>query len=85
MRLRNSIFNKKIKGIKRSVKYNKALLDKAPGKIAKLRHVAKRKNRAESVRKRLEKRLKIVNISNKDAERNHFVTKSRLLSYGIAN
>jgi len=47
--------------------------------------MAKRKNRAESVRKRLEKRIKIVNISKKDAERDHFVSKSRLLSYGIAN
>ena len=39
MKLRNNIFKKKIKGIKRSVKQNQNLLEKAPSKISKLRYM----------------------------------------------
>ena len=45
MKLRNNIFKKKIKGIKRSVKQNQNLLGKAPNKIMKLRQQAKRQSR----------------------------------------
>jgi protein KRI1 len=65
MKLRNSIFKQRIKGIKRSVKQNQNMLTKAPAKIEKMRYMNKRKIRVESVRKRLEKRLRIVNISSK--------------------
>ena len=61
------------------------MLSKAPTKIAKMKYMAKRKIRTDSVRKRVEKRLKIINLSKKDAERNHFISESRLLSYGIGN
>ena len=85
MKLRNNIFKKKIKGIKRSVKQNQNIISKAPSKIAKLKQTAKRKNRVEAVHKRMQKKLRVVNISKKDAERDHFVPQSRLLSYGIVN
>lgn len=65
LRLRNSYFNKKIKNIKRSVKQTKNLLEKGQAKLARLRYINKRKTRNLAIRKRLEKRLKIVNLSNK--------------------
>ena len=64
MKLRNNVFKKKIKGIEKSMDRNRDLLKKAPLKIQKLRYMNKRKNRVESVRKRLQKKLKIVNLSN---------------------
>ena len=48
-----------------------------------MRYIGKRKNRATAIRKRLQKRLRIVNLSNKQTERDHFVSTSRLHSYGI--
>jgi len=63
--LRNSYFNKKIKNIKKSVKQTKNLIEKGYAKLARMRYINKRKNRNLAIRKRLEKRLKIVNLSNK--------------------
>jgi hypothetical protein len=45
LRLRNSIFNQKIRGIKKSVKSNKNLLEKGEAKIARMRYLTKRRNR----------------------------------------
>ena len=46
MKLRNNIFKKKIRSIKKSVKYNQSLVNKRPDRISKLRNIAKRKIRA---------------------------------------
>ncbi len=83
MRLKNSLFNKKIKSIKKSVKSNKQLLKKGVAQLNRKRLIDKMKSRASAIRQRTEKRLRIVNLSNKERERNYFVSSSRLMSYGI--
>jgi hypothetical protein len=83
MKLKNNFFNKKIKSIKKSVKDNKQMIKKGVAHMNKMRLLAKMKNRASAIRTRQEKRLRILNLSNKEKERNHYVSSSRLLSYGI--
>lgn len=85
VRLKNNVFNKKIKSIKKSVKTNKQLLKKGATHVNKVRLLEKMKNRASAIRNRQEKKLRILNLSNKEKERNHYVSSSRLMSYGIKN
>ena len=66
MRLKNNIFNKKIKSIKKSVKANKQLLKRGIMSLKKTRLMEKMKNRAHAIKVRKEKRLKIVNLSNQE-------------------
>ena len=63
IRLKNSIFNKKIKRIKKSVKSNKQILKKGLDHLSKVRLLAKMKDRAIAIKKRTQKRLKIINLS----------------------
>lgn len=84
MKLRNSFYNQKVVGIDRSVRENRALMKAKGGKV--VRNIQKVKNRAEIMRKRregLKRKLKMVNLSNPDKEREHFLPKSRLESYGL--
>ncbi len=83
IRLKNSIFNKKIKSIKKSVKTNKQILKKGLAHLSKKRLVTKMKDRANAIKKRAEKKMKILNLSKQEKERDHYVSKSRLTSYGI--
>lgn len=85
LRLKNSVFNKKIKSIKKSVKTNKQLLKKGVAHMNKVRLLAKMKTRANAIRQRQQKKLRILNLSTKEKERDHFVSSSRLMSYGIQN
>lgn len=62
--MKNSIFNKKIKGIKKSVKNNKQILKKGLAHLSKVRLLSKMKDRANAIKKRAEKKLKILNLSN---------------------
>lgn len=41
------------------------------------------KDRANAIKKRAEKKMKILNLSKQEKERDHYVSKSRLTSYGI--
>jgi hypothetical protein len=84
MKLRNSRFNKKTKDINRSVKTNKKIIEKGNFKFNKIRFLKKVKQRAEAVKQRRTKKLRILNLSSEQAERNHFVSSSRLASYGVA-
>lgn len=83
MKLRNSVFNKKIKGIIESARKNKNIVKKGVDQIKRLRMSSKMRERAQKLKMRREKRLKITNLSTKEKERNHFVSNSRLESYGI--
>jgi uncharacterized protein (DUF2461 family) len=65
LKLKNNFYNKKIKNIKKSVKDNKQTIKKGLAHLSKVRLVAKMKNRAVAIRNRQEKRLRILNLSNK--------------------
>jgi hypothetical protein len=73
-----------VKSINKSVKDNKKVVAAGEAKIARSRRLSKLKQRAEAVRVRRHKRLRILNLSSQEKERNHYVSSSRLLSYGIA-
>ena len=64
MKLRLNTYNKKVKGIDRTVNENKKLISKKGNAIRSLQKI---KNRAEILRKRRENKknkLKLINISN---------------------
>jgi|LakMenEpi03Aug12_release.lakeMendotaPanAssembly.Ray.scaffolds.fasta_scaffold291774_3 hypothetical protein len=65
MRLRNSVFNKKIKGIIESARKNKQIVKKGADQIKRLRMSNKMRERAQKLKMRREKRLKITNLSTK--------------------
>ena len=84
MKLRNSIYNKKVKSIDKSVKENRKLITK---NSMMARGLQKMKARAEIMKRRRENKknkLKIINISNPEQEKKYFIPNSRLASYGIA-
>lgn len=77
------MYNKKVKFIDKTVKINKKQVKK--GHVG--RGLEKMRSRAEILKKRREnkgKKLKLINISNKEQEKEYFVSNSRLASYGIA-
>lgn len=83
MKLRNSIYNKKVKTIDRTVRKNKKILEKGEHRISKMRLIQKLKCRADAMKIRRTRQIRVTNLSSKEAERNHFVKSSRLASYGL--
>jgi hypothetical protein len=65
IKLKNNYFNKKIQSIKKSVKTNKQIIKKGLAHLSKKRLLAKMKDRAVAIKNRQEKRLRILNLSNK--------------------
>ncbi len=65
LKLKNNFFNKKIKSIKKSVKDNKQIIKKGLAHLSRVRLVNKMKDRAVAIRNRQEKKLRILNLSNK--------------------
>lgn len=66
MKLRNNIYNKKVKTINKSVSENKKLIERdgVEKRLKKSRVMDKMKRRAEVMKKKREQKLKILNISN---------------------
>ena len=83
MKLRNSKYRQMLPQIRKSVKANKQMLRKGSSRLQQMRHLRRMQDRKEAGSKRREKKLRVVNVSSQQQERNYFVPSSRLQSYGL--
>ena len=64
MKLRNSKYKQMMPQIRKSVKVNKQMLRRGSSRLQQMRHLKKMQDRKEAGTKRMQKKLKVVNVSS---------------------